>query len=139
MSRIRTLSRAIRKRRRDYLCGIAAASRRPASRSKSLFISRASAPISKPALRSSNEELLEGAGLGFEIAFDPNALPALFTWRKLDFGDYVMSVEPANTAAIQGREYALSASHAAVSRSRAGPRLRSDVHRTFARGASGKH
>ncbi|MBV8728048.1 MAG: aldose 1-epimerase family protein [Candidatus Eremiobacteraeota bacterium] len=52
------------------------------------------------------EDLLEGAGLGFEVAFDPNELPALFTWRKLDYRDYVMSVEPANTAAIQGREYA---------------------------------
>ena len=52
------------------------------------------------------EDLLEGSGLGFEIAYDPRALPALFTWRKLDYGDYVMSVEPANTLAIQGREYA---------------------------------
>ena len=52
------------------------------------------------------EDLFDGAGLGFEIAFDPNALPALFTWRKLDYGDYVMSVEPANSLAIQGREYA---------------------------------
>lgn len=47
-----------------------------------------------------------GHGLGFEIAYEPESLPALFTWRKLDHGDYVMSVEPANTRAIQGREYA---------------------------------
>jgi len=52
------------------------------------------------------DDLLDGAGLGFEIAFDLDTLPALFTWRKLDYGDYVMSVEPANTPAIQGREYA---------------------------------
>ncbi|MHB8461108.1 MAG: aldose 1-epimerase family protein [Vulcanimicrobiaceae bacterium] len=48
----------------------------------------------------------DGRGLGFEIAYDPVALPALFTWRKLDHGDYVMSVEPANSRAIQGRSYA---------------------------------
>ncbi len=47
-----------------------------------------------------------GKGLGFEIAYDPRSLPALFTWRKLEYGNYVMSVEPANTRAIQGREYA---------------------------------
>lgn len=47
-----------------------------------------------------------GDGLGFEVAYELESLPALFTWRKLDRVDYVMSVEPANTPAIQGREYA---------------------------------
>ncbi|MBV9102099.1 MAG: aldose 1-epimerase family protein [Candidatus Eremiobacteraeota bacterium] len=53
-----------------------------------------------------NAGLLDGGGLGFEVTFDPAALPAIFTWRKLGFGDYVMSLEPANTPAIQGRAYA---------------------------------
>lgn len=53
-----------------------------------------------------DESYLDGAGLGFEIAYDPRTLPALFTWRNLDCGNYVMSVEPANTPAIAGREYA---------------------------------
>jgi len=53
-----------------------------------------------------NADLLGGEGLGFEVAFDPAALPAMFTWRKLGFGDYVMSLEPANTPAIEGRAYA---------------------------------
>ncbi|MHB1550716.1 MAG: aldose 1-epimerase family protein [Vulcanimicrobiaceae bacterium] len=53
-----------------------------------------------------DSEYRGGEGLGFEIAYDPVALPALFTWRKLDCGDYVVSVEPANTPAIEGREYA---------------------------------
>ncbi|MBV9973585.1 MAG: aldose 1-epimerase family protein [Candidatus Eremiobacteraeota bacterium] len=52
------------------------------------------------------DDLFDGADLGFEIAYDCASLPALFTWRKLDVGDYVMSVEPANTLAIQGRQYA---------------------------------
>ncbi len=60
---------------------------------------KARAAIVRPQLRA-------GAGLGFEIAFDPAELPALFSWRKLDVGDYVMSVEPANTRAIQGRAFA---------------------------------
>jgi hypothetical protein len=47
-------------------------------------------------------------GLGFELAYDPKLLPALFSWRKLDRSNYVMSVEPANTRAIQGRDYAAS-------------------------------
>ncbi len=51
-------------------------------------------------------QLCGGTGLGFEIAFDPTELPALFSWRKLDVGDYVMAVEPANTRAIQGRAFA---------------------------------
>jgi hypothetical protein len=48
----------------------------------------------------------DNRGLGFELAYDPDSLPALFTWRNLDRANYVMSVEPANTRAIQGREYA---------------------------------
>jgi len=55
-----------------------------------------------------NPQSSDGHGLGFEIAYDPISLPALFTWRKLDYGNYVMAVEPANTRAIQGREYAAS-------------------------------
>jgi len=47
-----------------------------------------------------------GRGIGFEIAYDPLALPALFSWRQLCNGEYVMAVEPANTPAIQGRAYA---------------------------------
>jgi hypothetical protein len=43
---------------------------------------------------------------GFEIAFDPAALPALMTWRMLEANNYVMAVEPANTSAIEGREFA---------------------------------
>jgi hypothetical protein len=53
-----------------------------------------------------NASAMDGRGLGFEIAFEPESLPALFSWRKLGYGDYVMSVEPANTRAIQGREFA---------------------------------
>ncbi|NNM92121.1 MAG: aldose 1-epimerase family protein [Candidatus Eremiobacteraeota bacterium] len=47
-----------------------------------------------------------GRGIGFEIAYDPVALPALFSWRQLSRGQYVLAVEPANTPAIQGRTYA---------------------------------
>ncbi len=47
-----------------------------------------------------------GRGIGFEIAYDPLALPALFSWRQLSRGIYVLAVEPANTPAIQGRAYA---------------------------------
>ena len=47
-----------------------------------------------------------GHGIGFEIAYDPVALPALFSWRQLSRGEFVLAVEPANTPAIQGREYA---------------------------------
>jgi hypothetical protein len=53
-----------------------------------------------------NRHVGDDRGLGFEVMYDPTSLPALFTWRKLDRGDYVMSLEPANTRAIQGREYA---------------------------------
>lgn len=53
-----------------------------------------------------NEAAPDGRGCGFEIAYDPRQLPALFTWRMLGYGNYVMSVEPANTRAIQGRAYA---------------------------------
>jgi len=53
-----------------------------------------------------NVKTCHGRGLGFEVAYDPTTLPAIFTWRMLGYGDYVMSVEPANTCAIQGRTYA---------------------------------
>ncbi len=53
-----------------------------------------------------NHRCNDDRGLGFELAYDPTTLPALFSWRKLDRSNYVMSVEPANTRAIQGREYA---------------------------------
>ena len=57
-----------------------------------------------------NPAACAGTGIGFEIAYDPVALPALFSWRQLAAGTYVMAIEPANTPAIQGRTYA--AAHA---------------------------
>lgn len=57
---------------------------------------RARARFSNPALR-------EGKGLALSIAFDPVALPAVFSWRMLGVKTYVMAVEPANCDAIEGR------------------------------------
>lgn len=45
-------------------------------------------------------------GMGFELAFNANALPALMSWRMLEAKNYVMAIEPANTPAIQGRLFA---------------------------------
>jgi hypothetical protein len=38
-----------------------------------------------------------------DVAFRPEQLPALFSWRMLGFGTYVMAVEPANCGVVQGR------------------------------------
>lgn len=50
-----------------------------------------------------NAELREGRGLALAIRFDPAQLPALFTWRMLGYGTYVMGIEPANCPTIEGR------------------------------------
>lgn len=50
-----------------------------------------------------NRTLREGRGLALAIRFDPVQLPALFTWRMLGCGTYVMGIEPANCATIEGR------------------------------------
>jgi hypothetical protein len=42
-------------------------------------------------------------GAALTIAYRPEQLPALFTWRMLGYGTYVMAAEPANTPAIDGR------------------------------------
>ncbi|MDQ2993158.1 MAG: aldose 1-epimerase family protein [Candidatus Eremiobacteraeota bacterium] len=42
-------------------------------------------------------------GLSLRISYRPQQLPALFTWRMLGYGTYVMAAEPANCATIQGR------------------------------------
>lgn len=50
-----------------------------------------------------NPELRDGKGLALAIRFDPAQLPALFTWRMLGRGTYVMGMEPANCPTIEGR------------------------------------
>lgn len=50
-----------------------------------------------------NTELREQRGLALAIRFDPEQLPALFTWRMLGYGTYVMGIEPANCPTIEGR------------------------------------
>jgi hypothetical protein len=47
-------------------------------------------------------EQLQG-GLALSIAYQPVQLPALFSWRMLGYGTYVMAVEPANCANVRGR------------------------------------
>ena len=53
-----------------------------------------------------NRSLRDGQGLGVSIHFDPQELPALFQWRMLGEGTYVMGMEPANCPTIEGREEA---------------------------------
>jgi hypothetical protein len=43
------------------------------------------------------------SGTALTIAFRPEQLPGLFTWRMLGFGTYVMAVEPANCTTVGGR------------------------------------
>lgn len=50
-----------------------------------------------------NKKLRDGRGLALAIRFDPAQLPALFTWRMLGYGTYVMGIEPANCPTIEGR------------------------------------
>lgn len=50
-----------------------------------------------------NAKLRDGRGLALAIRFDPAQLPALFTWRMLGYGTYVMGIEPANCPTIEGR------------------------------------
>lgn len=78
------------KRSGALTCGIAAARRSVCSDG------RAVALLWNPALRA-------GRGLGLAIRFDPQQLPALFTWRMLGHGTYVMGMEPANCPTIEGR------------------------------------
>jgi hypothetical protein len=42
-------------------------------------------------------------GMGFEVRFRPDDLPAVFSWRMLAEKTYVMAVEPANCPTIEGR------------------------------------
>ncbi len=42
-------------------------------------------------------------GLSLRVAYRPEQLPALFTWRMLSYGTYVMAAEPANCQTIAGR------------------------------------
>ncbi len=42
-------------------------------------------------------------GLSLSIAYLPAQLPALFSWRMLGYGTYVMAAEPANCANVRGR------------------------------------
>ena len=42
-------------------------------------------------------------GLGLAIHFRPAQLPALFNWRMLGYGTYVMGMEPANCPTVEGR------------------------------------
>jgi hypothetical protein len=53
-----------------------------------------------------NDRLRGGEGLGLAIYFDPQQLPALFQWRMLGQGMYVMGLEPANCPTIEGRSEA---------------------------------
>ena len=50
-----------------------------------------------------NADLRDDRGLALAIRFDPAQLPALFTWRMLGYGTYVMGIEPANCPTIEGR------------------------------------
>lgn len=49
--------------------------------------------------------MLDG-GTALSVAFRPEQLPGLFTWRMLGFGTYVMAVEPANCTTVGGRRAA---------------------------------
>jgi len=50
-----------------------------------------------------NPTLRDGRGLALAVRFDPAQLPALFTWRMLGYGTYVMGMEPANCPTVEGR------------------------------------
>ncbi len=49
---------------------------------------------------------VNGKPLALAIFFGVGSLPNAMTWRMLGYGTYVMAVEPANCAAIQGRSFA---------------------------------
>ncbi|MFN2459888.1 MAG: aldose 1-epimerase family protein [Candidatus Velthaea sp.] len=52
----------------------------------------------------------DAAGLpALAVRFDPTQLPAMFSWRMLGAGTYVMGIEPANCPTIEGRVAAASA------------------------------
>jgi galactose mutarotase-like enzyme len=54
----------------------------------------------------SNARLDAGRGVELTVRYRPDQLPALMTWRMLGRKTYVMAVEPANCATIEGREIA---------------------------------
>ncbi len=56
-----------------------------------------------------NPNLLGGVSL--RIAYRPEQLPALFTWRMLSYETYVMAAEPANRRTIAGRVQAQHDEH----------------------------
>lgn len=45
-------------------------------------------------------------GLAFRLRYRPAELPHLFQWKQLGEGAYVLGIEPANSAAIEGRPVA---------------------------------
>ena len=50
-----------------------------------------------------NRELDDGRGIALRITYDVAQLPAIFTWRMLGVKTFVMGIEPANCATIEGR------------------------------------
>lgn len=42
-------------------------------------------------------------GMALAIAFRPDELPGLFSWRMLGYSTYVMAIEPANCTTVAGR------------------------------------
>lgn len=54
----------------------------------------------------SNPRLDGGRGVTLTVRYRPEQLPALMTWRMLGVKTYVMAMEPANCATIEGRTVA---------------------------------
>ena len=67
-----------------------------------MFVHRPSPDESGWATATATNPQLAG-GTSLSIAFRPDQLPALFTWRMLGYGTYVMAAEPANCPNVGGR------------------------------------
>jgi hypothetical protein len=67
-----------------------------------VFVHRPSPDESGWATATATNPQLAG-GTSLSIAFRPDQLPALFTWRMLGYGTYVMAAEPANCPNVGGR------------------------------------